>query len=240
MSSTRTTFIAATAAAAVLALAACGGPAATDDGSSQEAKKEQVKTKVLTAAELEAIVGSLTNAAGEPAEVMPASALEGSGELSKKLFENAKVTPESCKNANQTSLDLPEGTVSAAGSWVDLETSGATVVTLVSGEPATLEELASTTNDRRSECGEFTLEVSGMTIKTSITEEKADTSADEDAAFMISQELAAGTVTKTAVVEATQGAVTVNATQVPGGSETPSISELSALVDKVLAAVAAK
>ncbi|MBP2414630.1 hypothetical protein JOF48_003429 [Arthrobacter stackebrandtii] len=240
MPSARSSFIAATATAAVLALSACGSPAATDNGSSQEAKKEQVKAKVLTAAELEQIVGSLTNAAGESAEVMPASALEGSDELSKKLFENAKVTPASCKDANQTSLDLPEGTVSAAGSWVDLETSGATVVTLVSGDPAALGELASSTNDRRAECGEFTLEVSGMTIKTTITEAEADTSAEEDAAFMISQELSVGTVTKTAVVEATQGAVTVNATQVSGGSETPSISELSELVNKTLAAVAAK
>lgn len=246
------------AAAVLLALTACGGPAAPAPSGNQEdksavadstavktAEKAAEKTvepaaapaKEYTEAELTAILSGLKDGQGNPLTMIPADVLAKGTEDTKKTLADVKITPEECRVFASSNAELPSGSVFAAGTWVgDAATGAATAVTLLSAKPELLSATLDRAASKRGVCDNFSMEVAGQAVDTTLKSLTVDTAADSESATLINQNVAGGMTINTVTVEALQGGLLISVVQLGPDTQETAAAELAKVVDQILAA----
>ena len=188
--------------AAALALSSCGSSGNESSGSSDgsgAAQEQSTETAALTAEQVSAVVKSLVGD-NSKAQVLDGDTIKASLPESKKLIEQMNISPEKCAEfvAQQGTQDL-EGTNMAVAIVPGEGMESTTYSVLGYEDSAKLEQAKSMAESKDLQgCDKFTMSMSGQEISASA--KVLDASSDADTTI------------------ATQTSMTVNGTEVPGGS----------------------
>lgn len=244
----------ASALAAVLALAGCSGeppeqvpPTTAEASPSSEATPGSGASPAagsgsqLSGEQLEAVLAAVNEAESLNAQVIPDAELRALEEEGARRAEDIVVTPEECNvyaesSSESLSADASRAAMTFAGES-SLQPDTVSLSSLPAEETAVAQVQAS--RDQLNVCSEFTMEISGEKIMTTVAEVDVDTAADEDLALRTTAQVP-GTIQESITVRAVVGSTVVDV--LVGGSTDPAadIERAGLLTDLVVAELRAR
>lgn len=188
--------------AAALALSGCGSSGNESSGSSDSsgaAQEQSNETPALTGEQATAVVKSLVGDS-EKAQVMDSESLKGSTSDAEKLVKSMNIKPEKCAELLTQEGALDTSGTNMAVAVVPGEGTAMTTYSVVGFEDSAKAETAKSRIEKKDlqGCDEFSMSMSGQEITAAA--KILDVSSDADSAI------------------ATKTSMTLNGTEVPGGS----------------------
>lgn len=198
----------------MLLLAGCGGsneaePASSNSAAASEAPSEETTTaapaETVDKAELEARIAGLTDAAGDPFQVVPTDQAAAGMDAMKSALKDAVVEPAECKDqaAGSIAASGDAAADSVAGIGAADDAGGIMAAALIDGSAGDVAEQTFGANREVLEkCGSVTMEIAGTKVSSTTEEVPIDQIGEESIALLVTQELGAGQMFYTISVNA--------------------------------------
>lgn len=209
----------------------------TESASSGEASTEAAPG-IYSSEDLATALGSVTQADGEPLQVIPTEQLEQSMDQARRFLAGVTITPEECEVFASNSLEAPQGAGVATGVASSSEDAVQTILSVASSSDIGFTEgrleSSATALDA---CSSFTVEAQGVAINQTVQTVDAATNAEETFGSLTLQSSSDGARQETMTIVGIRGDLAVTAVRtaqntLPEGTQ----DELQHLVDKTLAA----
>lgn len=211
-----------------------GDPAADADESPEAAAGS------YSSEDLAAVLGSVTQADGEPLQVIPAEQLEQSMDQARRFLQEVTITPSECEVFVSDTLEAPPGAGVATGVSSSNGTAVRTIVSVASSSDTGFAEGRLRSSAAALDtCSSFTVEAQGVVIDQDVRIVDAETDAEETFGSLTLQSSSDGARQETMTVVGIRGDLAVTAVRtaqddLPEGTQ----DELQDLIDATLTATA--